>query len=247
MTMNCLILGASGGIGQALAKRLATRGTRLFLVHGPGTICTPPWVEQIRGTCDEVVWAGGELNDPDVMDAVVAQAEAVVSEWGPLEALVSCIGRAADRRPIAAWDSAYLHQAIVDNFTVPALAVGRCLSLLRSPGGVVALVGSIAGITGSGSGSGAYCCAKAALHNLLPTLTKELAPRGIRTVCLAPGLVDTSFHRQYREHAAFAAETATAARRIATATEMADTLALLLDDRLAYVWGTVVRSDGGLL
>jgi len=244
---NVLIAGASGEIGRAVALRLACSSRRIALVHGPNTQVDEVWYQSIAAKAAETCIVGGNLADDQGVLDVLQVLEERTSSWGTYGRVITCIGATGKRRAISEWSGSYLNEILRNNFIAPALFIGKSLSLVSQPGGCIVILGSIAGNTGSGSGSAAYSCAKAALHNLVYSLAKEAKDKGIRVVGLAPGLIDTDFHGEYRERARDNAKKATMAKRIGSAEEIAAIVDFLSSKHCEYIWGTIVTADGGIL
>lgn len=172
------IIGASAGIGAALARALAGQGAQLVLSARDAAAlatlaaeCNGARVEPLdlaeRGTLDDVV---GRLVQDAPLDAVICTA----ALYNP--------ARVADLDPDEA-------EAMVRVNLLGMLDVARlCPPLLRD-GGQLVLFGSVAGYFGLPGGQ-PYSATKAAINNLAESLAIELAPRvRVRLVC--PGFVRT--------------------------------------------------------
>lgn len=171
------IIGASAGIGEALARALAGEGARLVLSARNGDA-----LRALAADC-----AGAETLPMDLAaDGSLARAvETLAGE--PLDAIICTAAlyeptRVADMDPERA-------EAIVRTNLLGAFDVARlCPPILRD-GGQLVLFGSVAGYFGLPGGQ-PYSATKAAVNNLAESLRIELAPRvDVRLVC--PGFVRT--------------------------------------------------------
>jgi NAD(P)-dependent dehydrogenase (short-subunit alcohol dehydrogenase family) len=113
----------------------------------------------------------------------------------------------------------------------------------------IVAVSSVAGLQGMPA-MAAYCASKHGVIGLARSLAKEMAPRGIRVNCVAPGAVDTpglldaANGRSARELVMSFASTIPMARA-ADAVEVAKVIAFLLGDESSFVTGSVYTADGG--
>lgn len=177
------VIGASSGIGAALARALLAQGARVVL-----SARSKPSLEQIAAT-----HGTNTLVLPlDVTDAasVSPALQQVVVAWGGIDLVLWCAG---SHNPVRAWElDAADARRLVDvnlNGVINGLpAVVRQL-LLQNSGGI-AIVSSVAGYGGLPTAL-VYGATKAALINLAETLYLDLAPRGIAVYLINPGFVKT--------------------------------------------------------
>ena len=177
------VIGASSGIGAALARALLAQGARVAL-----SARSAPGLAQIAATPGATVL----VMPLDVTDAaaVAPALQQVVAAWGGIDLVVWCAG---SHNPVRAWDlDAADARRLVDvnlNGVINGLpAVVRQL-LLQNSGGM-AIVSSVSGYGGLPTAL-VYGATKAALINLTETLYLDLAPRGIGVYLINPGFVKT--------------------------------------------------------
>jgi 3-oxoacyl-[acyl-carrier protein] reductase len=127
-------------------------------------------------------------------------------------------------------------QAVLDGMTT------------RGAGAIVNMA-SLAAHTGGGPGAFAYAAAKAAVIGMTRGMARELAPRGIRVNCVAPGLIGgTDFHQRFTAPDAFAAaEKAVPLGRAARPEEVASVIAFLAGDESSYLVGETIDINGGVV
>ncbi len=172
------IIGASAGIGAALARTLAARGAQLILSARDRDA-----LDALARECGDAQLRPLDLGQPETLASVVAQ----LALEPPLDAIICTAAlynpsRVADLDPVQA-------EAMVRVNILGMIEVARlCPPLLRD-GGQLVLFGSVAGYLGLPGGQ-PYSATKAAVNNLAETLVTELAPRvDVRLVC--PGFVQT--------------------------------------------------------
>lgn len=171
------IVGASAGIGAALARAFAAEGARLILSARNGAA-----LDALARDC------GGA----EVLPLDLARREALVQAVagiapGSLDAVI-CTAALYDPSRVADLDPARTEELLRVNL-LGTLDVARLTPPLLRDGGQLVLFGSVAGYIGLPGGQ-AYSATKAAVNNLAESLRAELAPRvDVRLVC--PGFVRT--------------------------------------------------------
>lgn len=174
------ILGASSGIGAALARQLANAGAQLAL-------------SARRENALQEVAGGNELIVPmDVSDAnaLNSACELLLDRWGGIDMVVFCAGVYT---PMRAWeiDLAAVRETLAVNLQGVYNLLDAVVPLfLKNGSGGICLVSSVAGYTGLPKAL-AYGPSKAALINLAQILYTDLSPRGIGIYLINPGFVET--------------------------------------------------------
>jgi NAD(P)-dependent dehydrogenase (short-subunit alcohol dehydrogenase family) len=187
-----LITGASDhGIGGAIAARLANEGAVVALASRsePKRL-----LEQLQRRQRIFAFLPCDVTCEDQVRAAVVVCQ---SRFGSLDILVNNAG--VDRvRRLEELDDATL-AAIIDTNLIGAIRMTRAaLPNLRSPGGVIVNVSSALSLAGC-SGFSVYSASKAGLNGFTQSLAWEVAPRGIRVVAVAPGIVLTNMSAKYSE------------------------------------------------
>lgn len=171
------IIGASAGIGRALAEALDKAGAHLILSARDETA-----LQDLAQTCQSARVIPVDLGERASIERAVEALEGTT--------LDGVINTAALYEPstVMALDPARLETLIRVNL-LGSFAIAQLTPRLLKPGGQLVLFGSVAGYFGLPKGQ-AYCASKAALNNLAESLRVELAPDvDVRLVC--PGFVKT--------------------------------------------------------
>jgi 3-oxoacyl-[acyl-carrier protein] reductase len=184
-----VVLGGTGGIGAATARRLAGAGATVV-------VCGQSDLQKAQRVVDSLPGEGHVARTVAIAesDALAALASDVRTLFGRADILVNTAGftKAVKHADLDALTDELIDEIMKVNWRAQFAAIRAFRPLLDESGdGLVVNVSSISGSTGSGSNI-AYCAAKAGLDVMAMSLGRALAPR-IRVLNVSPGAVDTSF------------------------------------------------------
>jgi len=237
-TRRALVTGASGGIGGAIARRLAADGCQVVL-HGSSN---PDALESLRA---EIEGAGGaaktasfDLRDP----AAVSAGMAHVLESGAIQVLVHNAG-AYDDAPLAGmtddqWDRV-IDVSLNGFYRVARPAI---LPMIRTRWGRILCVSSISAIIGN-RGQVNYAAAKAGLHGAVKALALEYADRGVTVNAVAPGIIRAPDGTEPIPQDRL--EALVPMKRAGEPEDVAALVGFLASDSAGYITGQIVSVSGG--
>lgn len=240
-----LVTGASRGIGFATATEFLARGARVA-VNGRTEQSVATAITELGGG-DRLVAAPGNIGTVDGCESAVRTA---IGGLGGLNVLVNnagvCIDSTIEKSDEAIWD-----ETLNINLKGSFFCARAALPALRTNGGAIVNLASVAGLQGSVEGA-VYSASKGGVVNLTRALAMELAP-DIRVNCVCPGWVDTDMLR--RDYVDLADDPAAAEReaieeaplkRVATPEEIAKAIAYLASYDARFITGVALPMDGGI-
>ena len=234
-----IISGASGGIGSAVARRLAAEGARLVLV-GRHADTLHPAADAAQQAGAPAVWVS--VCDVGVEAQVEATVAGTLQRFGRLDVVVNDAGQMAFKALRELTTDDWLRALHVDLFG--AFYFTKQAFLHMKPGGSIVNISSIHAIETSPLVA-PYAASKAALNSLTRSAAIEGKPLGIRVNAVLPGAIDTPMLWD-NPNVKSGAEKIDRAD-VGRPEDVADAVAYLASDRAAFVQGIAMRVDGGRL
>ena len=236
MGQNYVILGAYGGIGSALAQRLAGAGHRLF-VAGRNE-------ERLKALAAETgaAYALVEATNSAQVEAAIARA---TEEMGRVDGIANCFGSLL-LKPAHLTSDEELETTLAVSLK-SSFATVRAAARTMKEGGSVVLLSSAAARLGMASHE-AIAAAKAGVQGMALAAAATYANRKIRINCVAPGLTRTPLTERItgNETVAKGSVAMHALGRFGEPEEVASAIAWFLDPEQSWVTGQVLGVDGGL-
>jgi len=229
----CFVIGAAGGIGRHLCRRLSERGFELVLAGR-----TEEALNEVQRE------TGGEI---EVLDATDFSAvDAVFKKHKGITAAANLAGSIL-LKPASSTSEADFETTIAQNLKSAFALVRAASGAMRSTGGSVVLMSSCAASIGLANHE-AIAAAKAGVEGLMRAAAATCAGSKIRFNAVAPGLTDTPMaERLTSNEASLKASIAMhPLGRIGKAEEIAAAIAFLLDPANDWITGQVLGVDGGL-
>ena len=237
-----LVTGASRGIGQAIALALSAAGARVA-----GTATTESGAEAIGRRLGEAGVEGrGYALDVTQPEAASALLERVQTDLGDVAILVNNAGITRDnlvmRMRDEDWDSV-MSTNLRAVFTLSKLVIRP---MMKSRWGRIINITSVVGHLGNG-GQTNYAAAKAGLTGFSKSLAREVGSRHITVNCVAPGFIDTDMTRSLTDAQREGLLGQVPLGRFGLPEEVAQAVVFLASDGAAYVTGSTLHVNGGML
>ena len=239
-----LITGATGGIGVAIARRLAADGATLALHYRSNPDAAAKLADELRaaGATCETFQADLAAKEGDSAKELV---NAVVVKFGRLDILVNNAGILNDATVSFMSDEQWTDTLNMD-LTVPfKLIRAAAMNMARQRWGRIVNMASDAGRMGSANRSN-YAAAKEGLVGLTRSVARELAGLGVRANAVSPGFVETNMVSNITDKRRAELYREIPCRRFAKPEEVAALIAFLCSDDADYITGQVISINGGL-
>ncbi|MEI6197477.1 MAG: SDR family oxidoreductase, partial [Verrucomicrobiota bacterium] len=234
-----IIVGGAGGIGSAVARRLAARGCRVVL--------TGRNAERLQSVAAET---GAQTFPLDARDsaAVDAMMQSVLADHGRVDGMVNCAGSILLKPAHLISDKEFADTIAINLTTAFNLVRAATRLMMKQAGGwSIVLCSSVAARRGFVNHE-AIAAAKAGVEGLALAAAASYARFGVRVNCVAPGLTRTELTRALTQNETVAKMSAALhpLGRIGEPTEVASAICWLLDSEQSWVTGQVIGIDGGL-
>lgn len=232
-----LILGATGGIGSALCRRLAAKGARLVLAARNEQRLRR--LAEELGACAVAV----DATQSEQIENCFAQA---IAANGRIDGVANCVGSLL-LKPAHLTTDAEWSATLTTNLTSAFLTVRAAARAMMQTGGSIVLVSSAVSQVGMANHE-AIAAAKAGIVGLMLSAAASYASRGIRVNCVAPGLVRTPLTARLTTNEALLKTSVAmhALGRIGEPSDVAAAIEWLLDPAQSWVTAQVLGVDGGL-
>ncbi|MER0241028.1 SDR family oxidoreductase [Streptomyces sp. HSW2009] len=239
-----LVTGVTGGLGSAIARRLAADGATVVLAHLDDDQAAAELATHITDSGGTTIPLAADLRDTESVRSLCHKAH---DRLGPIDILVSNAG-AYPRRPWTETTPAHWDDALATNLTSHYLLTHELTPTMTAAGwGRIITIGSVLATTGRHDLAG-YISAKAGLEGLTRALARELGPAGITANCVAPGSI-----RVPAEDTVVEDPQAMTVRQLARQCvqrrgrpeDVAAAVAFLATDEAGFTTGQTLRVDGG--
>jgi 3-oxoacyl-[acyl-carrier protein] reductase len=234
-----LVTGASRGIGEAIALRLASTGAHV--------LCAARSKERVDALAEQIAAAGGQATgvELDITAPDVRQRIAELLKERSIDILVNNAGITADdlfiRMKPEAW-SEVLRTNLDSAFHITQEVVKK---MIRARWGRVINISSVVGLMGN-PGQVNYASSKAALIGFTKSLALEIGSRNVTVNAVAPGFIQTAMTDQLTDEQRSTLEERIALKRLGTPDDVAYAVVFLASEQGGYMTGTVLNVSGGL-
>ncbi|GGD14451.1 3-oxoacyl-[acyl-carrier-protein] reductase [Aureimonas glaciei] len=233
-----LVTGASGGIGEAIARALHGAGATVGL-HGTRR---EKLEELATSLGDRVHVFPADLSDRDAQKALAETADKAMDG---VDILVNNAGITKDGLFVRMSDDDWDKVIEVDLTAAFRLTRGLTHQMMRRRYGRIVNITSIVGVTGN-PGQANYCAAKAGMIGFSKSLAQEIASRNVTVNCIAPGFIASAMTEKLNDKQKDAIMGAIPMRRMGESAEIAAAALFLASSEAAYVTGQTIHVNGGM-
>lgn len=234
-----LITGATGGIGEEIARTFHAQGASVILTGRKVDV-----LEKLKNELgDRAFCIAKDLSETGAAKTLIEDALKVT---GKIDILINNAGLTRDTLMMRMKDEDW--QSVIDvNLTVPFQLAREALSpMMKARFGRIINITSIVGAMGN-AGQANYTASKAGLTGMSKTLAMEVASRGITVNCLAPGFIETAMTEVLPETVKDKMMEQIPVKRFGNVKDIAATALFLASDEAAYITGQTLHVNGGML
>jgi 3-oxoacyl-[acyl-carrier protein] reductase len=233
-----LVTGASGGLGQAIARALHERGASVAL-SGTRKEALGALAAELQ---DRVHILPCDLADAAAVERLVPEAEAAM---GSLDILVNNAGLTRDNICLRMTDEEWDLVLTVNLTAAFRLSRAALKGMARRRFGRVVGITSVVGVAGN-PGQSNYAASKAGMIGMSKSMAAEVATRNVTVNCVAPGLIEGPMAARLDERQRAAFLTDIPMRRLGNAEEIAAAVVYLASPEASYMTGQTLHVNGGM-
>ena len=234
-----LVTGASRGIGQAIAKRLANEG---YLVIGTAT--SEKGAAAVNDYLQELGGAGRVLNVQDT-EQINQLFDSIEKEFGNVQVLVNNAGITQDGLLMRMDDNAWERVLDVNLTSVFRTSKRAIKGMMKARQGRIINITSVVAAMGN-AGQTNYTASKAGIEGFTRSLAREIGSRQITVNCVAPGFIDTDMTKDLDEALIQSMLNAVPLARLGKPEDIAAAVNFLASEEAGYITGTVLDVNGGM-
>jgi len=234
-----IVTGGASGMGQAVSRQFAALGASVVIADITG--------DDGEVLAKEIRDAGGQAIFVKTDVAVEADVENLVAtaldKFGRLDWAANMAGAAQAGGMFCAKEARDLTMAVNVMGTFHCVTA-EARAMMRTGGGAIVNVSSVAGVQGSG-GSPYYVAAKHAVIGFTKSAALELASAGIRVNVICPGITRTKMMRNFMGDALESATVFIPIGRLGEPDDQANAVIWLCSDAASFITGATLMVDGG--
>lgn len=232
---NILLTGASGGIGQAIAKKMIELGAHLY-ISGSNEEKLNALADNLGDNCTKLVC---NLGDSSAVEEMITKVE-------KLDVLICNAGITKDTLAIKMKNEDF--DSVIDinlkaNFILNREALRK---MMRQRYGRIINISSVVGVSGN-PGQANYCASKAGLIGMTKSLACEVASRGITVNAIAPGFIKSNMTDALTDAQKEAILQKIPAKQLGAAEDIANAVMFLASPASSYITGQTIHVNGGML
>ena len=241
-----LVTGGGQGIGEGIAKVLASHGSKVMIVD-----LNSKSAEKVAKEINSLYPNSAAFFQADLTDskAIHSMIDTTLSTFTKLDCICNNAAASKGLGPV----ENYSLEDVQATLDLTFISLWKCLQVEIKSLKEQSIPASIVNISSNSAIRGyafnsIYAASKAAVNNLTQSVAKEVARNDIRVNAVSPGTINTPGVRQYFEaepKAKEMLEKSSLLRRIGEPEEIGELVSFLLSDRSSFITGQVISVDGG--
>ena len=241
---NCtaIITGASKGIGESIAFKLAEDGANLILLSRTERLLKEVKNKIIDKFNVKVSYYAADTGDFTSINKIFSK---IIANNQKIDILVNNAGITKDnilaRMTEEDWDSV-INTNLKGYFNCSKAVIKQ---MMRQKSGRIINISSIVGLNGN-SGQINYAASKSGIIGLTKSLSKEVGRRNITVNAIAPGFIETEMTDKLNEKDKESFLSSIALKRFGKSEDIANLVRFLASDKAAYITGQIIKIDGGI-
>jgi len=241
-----LVTGGTAGIGKAIASLFAEQGANVAIcgTNKERAEQTVLEIEKVKADPEQKIRYF--LLDVAKTKEVEEAIGKLVEEWGKIDILVNNAGITRDNLLMRMSEEDWDRVVEVNLKSIYNTCRALCRPMMKSRAGSIINITSVIGLMGN-AGQVNYAASKSGMIGFTKSLAKELAGRGIRANCIAPGYIETQMTDGLTPQVKEQILTKIPLSRIGQPRDIAQAALYLASDLSSYVTGQVIAVDGGMV
>jgi 3-oxoacyl-[acyl-carrier protein] reductase len=240
VTKMAIITGASGGIGRAVAKRLAKDGFAIVVHYAGNPAKAEEVVSELKATGTKTIAVKADIAKAEEVEVLFKQS---LDAFGQIDVVVHAAG-IMPLFPIASGDVESFDKVISTNLRGTFLVMAQAAQRLSAGGRIIVFSSSV--LAKSFPNYGAYVASKAGVEGLVHVLANELRGRNVTVNAVAPGPVATDLFLNGKSEAQIKELSKLAPlERLGQPEDIAGVVSFLAGPDGAWINSQVLRANGG--
>jgi 3-oxoacyl-[acyl-carrier protein] reductase len=241
-----IVTGGTAGIGKAIAILFAEQGAHVAifgtnLERGAKSVLE---IEGARSSPDQkVLFFALDVSKTGEVEEAMAK---LLAEWGKIDVLVNNAGITRDNLLMKMSEEDWDRVVEVNLKSLYNTCRALCRPMMKARAGSIINITSVVGLMGN-AGQINYAAAKSGMIGFTKSLAKELASRGIRANCIAPGYIETQMTDLLSPQVKEQIIARIPLSRIGQPKDIANAVLYLASDLSNYITGQVIAVDGGMV
>lgn len=236
-----LVTGGGRGIGRGIVLEFAREGADVAINYRRDREAADRTAEEVRGLGRRATIVQADVSDREAVERMVAEALAFL---GSLDIAVANSGVASRVAPVAEVDPADWRRVLATDLDGAFFTARAAVPHVTARQGTIIFVSSV-GADMTAPGGAPYHVAKAGVNALTKVLAKEVAHRGVRVNCIAPGLVRSDMGERLLRFHGDVVLSGIPLGRAGEPAEIGRAAVFLASADAAFITGKILRVDGG--